>query len=542
MKAKGPPDSDYERAEISLVFPTPAEGAEVEAAVATAIGDAARFVVEPAFKGELAQGEGGRFWILAFPEIRALGTETEAFELARELKTELGLSSARPVLVDSLVGAAMADPAAIAEADALGFCRGDNDGPGQHGWAPFALGALEAWKTTQGQGVTIASIDTGISDHDELAGVISGKPHLNLIEGGADARDRFSTNVLLANPGHGTLVASVVASRGGIGADAATAGPGQVTGMAPGAEILPIRAIRSVVDIRQSRIPEGIEHALAQKADVIVMALGSGFNIEPVEFALSRAAAAGVVTVCAAGNCVGFVVFPARLATRGLVTAVAGVDHAFMPWEATSKGPEVVVSAFGEAVWGASKRRTTDPNDTVARSQGTTLAASLTAGVAALWVAAHGRDTLKAAAAQAGTTVQRMFNALIAQTAHRPPGWRTGLGAGLVNAGRLLAEALPAPADIPSDPPEFQAFTPLKRFLSPTLSESDPLAAAEASTLEEDDAAEALWLLYKANARRRAVAFGMSPAAGEGDAVVQPRTPQMAAKLAERPRLAAMTF
>jgi len=542
MKAKGAPASDYERAEISLVFPAPADRAEVEAAAAGAVGDAARFVAEPAFKGDLAAGEGGRFWILAFPEIRALGTETEAFELARELKDALALSSARPVLVDSLVGAAMVEGAELEEMDALGLCNGDNMGPVQHGWAPFALGALEAWKTTQGQGVTVASIDTGHSDHDELSGAISARPHLNLVEGGADAKDRFSTNVLLANPGHGTLVASVVASRGAIGADAEAAGPGSVTGMAPKAEVLPIRAIRSVVDTRQSNIPAAIEHALAQKADVIVMALGSPFSIEPVEFALNRAAAAGVVTVCAAGNCVGFVVFPAKLATKGLVTAVAGVDHAFMPWEATSKGPEVVVSAFGEAVWGAAKRKATDPNDVVARSQGTTLAASLTAGVAALWVAAHGRDKLKAAAAAAGTTVQRMFNALIAQTAHRPPGWREGLGAGLVNAGRLVAEPLPAPADIPSDPPEFQAFTPLKRFLAPTIGESDALAAAEASTLEEDDAAEALWLLYKANARRRAVAFGMTAALGEGDAVGAPRSPQLAAKLAQRPRLAALAF
>ena len=68
------------------------------------------------------------------------------------------------------------------------------------------------------------------------------------------------------------------------------------------------------------------------------------------------------------------------------------------------------------------------------------------------------------------------------------------------------------------------------------------MTAAEASTLEEDDAAEALWLLYKANARRRAVAFGLPAALGEGDAVATPRSPQLAAKLAQRPRLAALAF
>jgi hypothetical protein len=316
--------------------------------------------------------------------------------------------------------------------------------------------------------------------------------------------------VRIATPGHGTLVASVVASRGIINPDATTDGPKEITGSAPEAKILPIRALRSTADIRQSRIPAAIEHAIAQEADVIVMALGGPFPVEAVEVALRAATARGIVVVCAAGNCFGRVVFPAGFSVQGLTAAIAAVDHAFAPWEKTSKGPAVTVSAFGEAVWGAKKNAPDDANDRIAPTQGTTLATSLTAGIAALWLDAHGgRAKVKAAADAVGVTVQKVFNDALQATAFRPPGWRENMGAGLVNAGRLVAHPLPAPADIPSDVPlAADHVTRLSRFLASGVAESDALASLEAARLDEDFAAEALWRLYRNSARERAVASG----------------------------------
>jgi len=506
----------------------------------------------PAFLGELAAETGDRFWILTFPDLDAVRGETLAFEVARALTQELDLESCRPVLVDSLIGQAMVDPETAGAEGLAGFfsCSGDNWGPAARGWAPRALGVQAAWAAYgRGAGVTIASIDTGYSDHVELQGVISAKLQLNLVENNADARDQFSTDVPFKNPGHGTLVASVAASRGDIDADGNTTGPGEITGSAPEAEILPIRAIRSVVDLRQSRIPAAIEHAIAQNCDVIVMALGSPFPIEPVEVALRAAVRHGIVVVCAAGNCVGLVVFPARFAPLGLSTAVAAVDYLKAPWERTSKGDAVTVSAFGEAVWGARKQNQASPNNAVARSEGTTLATSLTAGVAALWVARHGgRETLKAHAAAAGTTVQAMFNRLIAASASKPSGWPKGMGAGLVNAGELLSRPLPEAAALLADVPlADDHVTPLKRFLGPTAAEIDGLAGLEAAGLDEDLAAEALWRLYRGSARNRTAAI-----AGEdvleamgGDQLERfegPRpSPDLDAALAGKPRLRELT-
>jgi hypothetical protein len=507
-----PKPGEDEEAQFSIHLSAPEQGEQIKAAVAT-ISGAHRFLLRPAFPQGFVETGQEEFWILTFPDLKVKGLERFAFQVARLLRVELGAETVRPVLVDSLVGAALAGPPGAADEAILGrFCNSDDAGPQPRGWAPLGLGIRNAWQHTRGGGATVASIDTGVSTHEELKDVTTtAKAHLNLVEGGSDASDRFSNDVLIANPGHGTLVASVVASRGDINANGDTDGSDAVTGSAPEAKILPIRAIRSVVDLRQSRIPAAIEHAILQDVDVIVMALGSAFVIEPVEAALRKAAAAGIVTVCAAGNCYGPVVFPAKLAPQGLTAAIAAVDYAYLPWEKTSKGPEVTVGAFGEAVWGARKGSATDPNDRIAPSQGTTLAASLTAGIAALWVAHHGRDALREKAKAKGVTVQRLFNNAIQRSAYRPSGWPAGMGAGLVNAGELLAYDLDGPS-VPADvPTAVTDVTPLSRFLPEAVAQADPLAGLESARVPEDFAAEVLWRFYAGSARSRAQAAGLPP-------------------------------
>ena len=540
--ALGTPSTGEEQGEVSVTL-TVGGAADFNDVLTEHAGGHA-FELRPAFRGSLVEETGGRFQIVAFPKLRTSGAEQATFEAARELGRLPGVRSARPVLIDSLVGETMVAREEGFELS-LFSCSSDDDGPDARGWAPRGLGVLKAWKTSRGAGVTVASIDTGYSSHSQLKGVLSAKPQLNLVEGGADAKDLFSSDVMLPNPGHGTLVASVVASRGDIADSGDTGGVNDVVGTAPEAEILPIRAIRSVVDLRQSRIPAAIEHAIDQRCDVIIMALGSAFPIEPVEVALRAATRKGLVVVCAAGNCVGLVVYPAKFAPLGLCTAVAAVDFAYAPWEKTSKGDAVTISAFGEAVWGASKNSSVGDDDLIKPSQGTTLASSLTAGVAALWVSAKGgRSTLKAHADAAGVTVQSLFNDAVAATAHRPPsGWPRGMGAGLINAAALVAYPLPTPAEsmVQVETP-LDRVTPLKRLLASTAGEADPLAGLEASGLPEDLAAEALWRLYHSSAAKRAVAShgpseGLeSVAAG----TAQKQTPELARSLALRPRLRAL--
>lgn len=497
-----------------------------------------RFLVQPAFMTpKLCAETGNRFWILVFPELTARDTEPLAFQTARVLRRLFGADSARPVLIDSLVGEA------YISSDELTFsgnCESDNGGPAKHGWALVGHGMLHAWDKTKGAGVTVASIDTGYSNHRELAGAIEMDGQLNLLETDtpSDARDRFSVG-WLRHPGHGTLVASVVASRGTVSQDGATDDDDKrVTGAAPEARVLPIRVTRSVIDTRQKHLPAAIEHAVNRGCDVIVFALGGLTPIEPVEAAMRYAVANGVVIVCAAGNCIGSVVFPAQFAKQGLAAAIAAVDFQYNPWEKTSKGSAVTVSAFGEAVWGARKRKEDESDEGVEAQQGTTLAASLTAGAAALWVAAkRGRARLKAIADRNGVSVQTLFNEALRATAHRPSGWpSTGMGAGVLNAGALVNTRVREISNrlLPQTKVAITHVTPLRRLLADAVAEINPMAAFEAASLDEDLAAEALWRFHVSRARERAAA--MSKQSREPLAT----TPALASALSSRPRLEAL--
>lgn len=88
-------------------------------------------------------------------------------------------------------------------------------------WALEAMHTDEAWRTTKGDGITVAVLDTGVDPtHPDLAGqVLTGK---DLIGFGAGSGDRAWAR-------HGTAMAGIIAGRGH--------GPGRedgVLGIAPG--------------------------------------------------------------------------------------------------------------------------------------------------------------------------------------------------------------------------------------------------------------------------------------------------------------------
>lgn len=491
-------------------------------------------VVETAFGEEV-----DRFFFVSFPALRADGQEAEVFAFARELRRAVEADQANPVLTDSLYGA-MAVGAAGEESFAFS-CETPRQNLSPFGWVHPVIRTVGAWAKTRGSGATVAVIDTGHSTHQELHGTIRMQGQLNLVEGGNDASDRFSSG-FLRNPGHGTLVASVVASRGTADAAGNTGGPGAVTGAAPAAQVLSIRAIRSVVMFRQRTLPQAIAHAVAQGADVIVMALGGATRVAATERALRDAVAAGAVVVCAAGNCWPRVVFPAAYAANGLCTAVAALTHRLTPWDRTGRGPEVTLSAPGEHVWGAAKNKASDPDNGVRAAQGTTLATSLTAGVAALWCAHHGgRAALKARADAAGTTVQAMWVHCATHGMTPPPVWGGSkvLGAGVLDAERALAAALPhgatgtealADTALPATGVETTA-----NILQVHLANHDPDALAEFGPELAEFAPEILWRSHRTAARRRAADILGA------EAVIAPdvASAELAAALADRPRLRA---
>jgi serine protease len=164
-------------------------------------------------------------------------------------------------------------------------------------WALDRIRVDEAWAHSQGEGVVVAIVDTGIDlEHPDLRdrllrdedGAVVG---LDLVDG-ASPTDRH---------GHGTLVAGVVA---------ATAGNGEgIVGVAPRARLMPIRALDDEGAGRGRDVDEAIRWAVDHGADVINLSLesvkssdgsspGPGAPTAAVRYAWER----GVVVVAAAGN------------------------------------------------------------------------------------------------------------------------------------------------------------------------------------------------------------------------------------------------
>ncbi|MFC7974211.1 type VII secretion-associated serine protease mycosin [Streptomyces cinereoruber] len=249
-------------------------------------------------------------------------------------------------------------------------------------WGLEALRTTEAWRTTKGEGITVAVLDTGVdAEHPDLEGSVL--PGHDLIGFGAARGDRAWAQ-------HGTAMAGIIAGHGH-GPD----GEDGVLGIAPEAEILPVRVILESSDkardkARKSRgtaLAQGIRWAADHGADVINLSLGDDSkSAHPdagedaaVQYALSK----GVAVVASAGN--GgekgdHASYPAAYPGVIAVTAVDryGTRASFSTrrWYATVSAPGVdIVMAY--------------PDRRYYEGWGTSAAAAFVSGAVALVRAAH---------------------------------------------------------------------------------------------------------------------------------------------------------
>jgi subtilisin family serine protease len=162
------------------------------------------------------------------------------------------------------------------------------------------LSADKLWEQGyDGTGITVAVVDSGAQgDHPDLEGQIIG--FKDLVNQHDDMDPANGINAYDDN-GHGTACAWLVAGTGeGNGND------GTYKGMAPGANLLIIKALNDEGSGSDSDIAEGIEFAVDQGADIISISLGGPWEdsnyIEPSVLASQQAVQDGVIVVIAAGN------------------------------------------------------------------------------------------------------------------------------------------------------------------------------------------------------------------------------------------------
>lgn len=462
-------------------------------------------------------------WLVSFPNIPSIGNEGFGFSFGRALGREVGAEMGNFLPVDSLYGEdAVARSTKSVLSNGCGTTRTDHR---KNGWPHRETRTARAWRRSRGDGVRIASIDTGYTRHDELDGCLDIDRGVNVVEGGSDASDRFS-GAFWRFPGHGTTTKSVIASRGGVNeSDWTATGPGSVTGASPEATIVPIRAVKSVITILQPRLPRAIRAAVEQDCQVIAMCLGGPTPVVAVQRALAYAIERGLVIVSAAGNCYPAVVFPAAFSRYGLSMAVGAVGygdrdegHGLLPWRKSPAGRDITIVAPGEDVPAARMRQASADRAAVVPAQGTTLAASLTAGIAALWIAHHGHDRLRQIAQTNGTTVHAMFVKAAQRTAHMPKHWTHDhlrkTGNGLIDADRILDQDLEGLA--------IEAAHGGRHMVKSGHALAEDFAAPQAKLLAavasrklhgratlDELAAELIWVNRMAGAYRRAAAHGV---------------------------------
>jgi hypothetical protein len=390
----------------------------------------------------------------------------EAFRMSRDLMKHTGYD----VQPDLPSGAMYPTRGRFNEAGLeTGSFGGDEEGlPGTEDpkWALENLRIPQAWARSgkRGEGVVVAQPDTGITKHPELKPGLDTTLERDLLDNDADATDPLTKRWWwMDNPGHGTSTASVVISRDPGDADV-------IVGSAPAASLVPLRSNRSVVLVFDGDVARAVEYARAIGSHVITMSLG-GVGFSPaLRAAIDAAIRDGILVLAAAGNQVGFVVAPANYEE---VIAVAASNIQDQPWSGSSHGPAVDITAPGESVHVArvEKDPTGAPRYSTGLGSGTSFAVALTAGVAALWLAHHGRDALIAKYGKAN--LQAVFANTLQRTARRPEAWNPSeYGPGIVDADALLAAALPvavptaesgaelAPADAISAAERLAAYLP----------------------------------------------------------------------------------
>ena len=156
-------------------------------------------------------------------------------------------------------------------------------------WGLDTIEADAAHQVTTGAGAVVAVVDSGVdASHPDLAGRLL--PGWDFVQNDATPQDEN---------GHGTHVTGIIAADAGNGVG--------IEGVAPGAKILPLRALDKDGNGTSTDIAKAIDYAVSHGADVINLSLGDVIPASVVsdpdfDGAIGRALDAGVVVVAAAGN------------------------------------------------------------------------------------------------------------------------------------------------------------------------------------------------------------------------------------------------
>ncbi len=162
------------------------------------------------------------------------------------------------------------------------------------------LNMKSVWNTTQGNGITVAVIDTGIdTDHPEFVGRISEYSYNatedKIVKDYLLADGSYDWSLIEDEQGHGTAVTGVIA---------ASMNDTGVVGIAPQASIIVIKAECDAngTFARTSDLVFGLYYAIERDASVVNMSFGTQTANNPFAAATQLAYDSGMICVAATGN------------------------------------------------------------------------------------------------------------------------------------------------------------------------------------------------------------------------------------------------
>jgi subtilisin family serine protease len=226
------------------------------------------------------------------------------------------------------------------------------------------LGLDDVHRLSRGSRIKVAVIDSGIdTSHPELAGALDRSGDMLT---GQPARDADADS-------HGTGMASAVFARS------------QLTGVAPAASLLAVRAFKGTTTGDRSgaqgtswHVLKGIDWSVAEGARVLNLSF-AGPRDELVSRALAAASGRGVVAVAAAGNA-GPASAPLFPASDPNVIAVTALDAEDKVFAMANRGRHIAVAAPGVDVLVA------QPAAGYGMTTGTSVATAHVSGLVALLI------------------------------------------------------------------------------------------------------------------------------------------------------------
>jgi len=264
-------------------------------------------------------------------------------------------------------------------------------------WAVSEHSVLDlpgAWQLTQGAGTVVAVVDSGTRlDHPDLAPNIwtnfneipgngvddDGNGYVDDVHG-VDLTSTSRTQNLNDGDGHGTHVAGIIA--------AAANGRG-VVGVAPKAKIMTVRVLDDQGAGTTGGVAEGIRYAAANGARVINASLQGDTPDPRLNDAVAAAAAANALVVVSAGNGGRDIdqrpSYPASIPAPNLISVAATGPLTGKTLDSYSNYGRLTV---GLAAPGGMILSTTNDGG-YGQKSGTSMAAPMVAGVAALMVASN---------------------------------------------------------------------------------------------------------------------------------------------------------